>query len=234
MGRLWGTVIVVLLTFVMIKWLRALRRVPPPPEPFRIPAPDPDGFAVRGFDLYVRLDPARRLEMLGAVRAAVGSHGSVYDQTTHAVVLWHELNPPEELLERLSRDLETRVIWLAFQKQVDAFGYQRWENGTRLRRLVYGCYDQERTWEQVDGEPEPWEGAAIFDVLGLEGRIASLRQLGKDSRLIPEEEESLRQIWRERRLDVGSVEPAIEGRDVAEAVALAYRLPGWTEGTQPG
>jgi hypothetical protein len=191
-------------------------------------APDPNRFMLRGFDFYVRLEPTRRAEMLDAVRSAVGADGTVYDQNTHAVVLWREFHPPEQLLGRLSRDLNTQVIWLAFQKQVDAFAYERWENGTRLRRLAFGCYDKERTWEQVDGEPEAWEAAAIFDPAQLDIRISGSRRLGPGFALAPEEEQKLRQLWRERRLTVDSQEPNITGRDVAEAAAIAHGLPGWT------
>ena len=196
-------------------------------SPFRMPAPDPNVFMIRGFDFYARLDPERRVPMLESVRSAVAGRGTVYDQGSHAVVLWHDFHPPEQLLEGLSRDLPTQVIWLSFQKQVDAFEYVRWEGGTRLRHLVFGCYEKERTWERVEGEPEPWEAAAIFDVARLERRLASSEALSPESRTTPEEAARLRALWRERRLLVDSSEPGIEARDVAEAVAIAHGLPGW-------
>jgi hypothetical protein len=191
------------------------------------PAADPSRFVLRGFEFYVRLEPARRVEMLDTVRRAVGADGTVYDRNTHAVVSWRDHHPPEQLLESLSRALKTHVIWLAFQKQVDAFAYERWENGTRLRRLAFGCYEHERTWEQVDGEPEEWEAAAIFDAARLDTRLSQARRVGPAFAFAPEKEQELRQLWRERRLNVGSQEPDINGRDVAEAVAIAHGLPGW-------
>lgn len=197
------------------------------PAAFHMPTPDPNVFMIRGFDFYARLDPDRRGQMLGSIATAVAGRGTLYDQGTHAVVLWHDFQPPEQLLDGLSRDLRTQVIWLSFQKQVDAFEYVRWDNGTRLRHLVFGCYEKERTWERVEGEPEPWEAAAIFDAARLERRLASGRALSPEFRRAPEEEARLRAIWRERRLAVDSDEPNIEARDVAEAAAIAHGLPGW-------
>lgn len=192
-----------------------------------LPPPDPNVFMIRGFDFYVRLRPQERVRMLAAIRNAVGTDGAVYDQASHAVVLWGDFRPPETVLERLSRDFQTEVIWLAFQKQVDAFGYERWHNGSLLRRLTYGCFEKERTWEEVDGMPEPWEAAALFDARELESRLLSERALSPEFRMTEDDVNRLRTVWREHRLEVNSTEPMITGRDVAEAVAAAYGLPGW-------
>ena len=166
----------------------------------QLPPPDPNVFEIRGFDFYVRLDPARRGEMLDAVRSAIAGDGTLYDQDTHGVVLWHDFNPPEALLQRLSMELDTQVIWLSFQRTVDAFEYARWESGALRRHLVYGCYEQERTWEKAEGEPESWEGEGLFGLRGGEGPT---------------------------RVEVGAFEPILEARDAAEAVAVAFGLPGW-------
>jgi hypothetical protein len=192
-----------------------------------IPLPNPDAFMIRGFDFYVPLDGPRRSEMLDAIRSGIGEKGTLYDQDTHAVVLWHDFNPPSDLLERLSRDLRAEIIWLSFQKIVDAFEYQHWEDGTRRRHLVFGCYEQERTWEKVEGEPEGWESEGLFDPRRLERRIDGQRRMGPEYELPADEQARLRQIWQERRLTVDSMEPNIEARDAAEAVAMAYGLPGW-------
>jgi hypothetical protein len=224
---IWAVFVLGVVLALAIKWVLAAPR-PVERPPFRIPEPDPDVFMLRGYDFYVRLDASRRHTMLEAVRNAVGTNGTVYDQKTHAVVLWHDFQPPEPLLARLSKDLKTQVIWLAFQKQVDAFGYARWENGARLRRLAFGCYEKERTWEQVDGEPEPWEASALFDKDRLERRLSAQHRLGGELAPTAEEEDMLREVWRERCLIVESVEPSINGLDVARAVALEHGLPGWS------
>lgn len=225
----WTAIVVVGLAF--IAWIIGRTRIAPSPSggavAFHRPTPDPNVFMLRGTDFYVRLDPPRRLEMLDAVSKVVGSEGTVYDQSTHAVVVWHDYHPPEALLASLARDLGTQVIWLSFQKTVDAFEYIRWEAGQRLRWLTFGCYEKERTWERIEGRPEAWEAAAIFNGERLERRLASNLKLPAEFHTTPAEADRLRTIWREKRLAVDSEEPNIEARDVAEAAAIAYALPGW-------
>jgi hypothetical protein len=224
-----AVVIVTVIAVITVQWVRAGQRPAPvaPPEPYRLPPPDPNVFMPRGFDFYVRLETARRTTMLDAITVVIGTDGTLYDQETHGVVLWHGTNPPMQLLQLLSSELNTQVVWLAFQKQVDAFEYARWENGTLMRHLVFGCYEQERAWEHVEGEPEPWEAAAIFEETRLERRFSQARRLSFVT-YTPEDEKELRRIWRERRLVVGNHEPNISGRNVAEAAALANGLPGWS------
>ena len=224
----WAAALVVVLLVVVLAVARRRRPAPPaPPPPLRLPDADPDVFLIRGFDFYVRLDPARRSEMLDALRSAVAGEGTLYDRGTHGVVLWHDFDPPVALMAQLSGELQAEVIWLSFQRQVDAFEFARWEDGILRRHLVYGCYEQERTWEKVEGDPEPWEAAALFDPRELERRIATARETDPEFRMTAEHEEELREIWRERRLAADSFEPNIIARDTAEAVAIAYGLPGW-------
>src|SRR5207249_10819767 len=72
--------------------------------------------------------------------------------------------PPKDALVGLSSDLDTDVIWLSFQSVVDAFQFHHWRGGSLLRSLVFGCYgDEERTWNQVEGQCEPWEREAFFE-----------------------------------------------------------------------
>jgi len=194
---------------------------------FQIAMLDPDVFSIRGFEFYIRLKSEMKDSMLVTIRDTVGQESMIYDQESYAVVLWKDFNPPEKFLKDLSGRLKTDVIWLVFQKQVDAFGYQHWQNGTCLRRLVFSCYDKERTWEEIDGTSEPWEKTAIFDESKLEKRLAFDKKLGSARQISENEEQKLRTIWHERRLQIGSSEPYIYGRDVAEAVAIAYNLPGW-------
>jgi hypothetical protein len=74
------------------------------------------------------------------------------------------LEPPHDSLHDLSVEFGTDVIWLSFQSVVDAFQFHHWHDGSLLRSLVYGCYgDEERTWNRVDGDPETWEGSALFE-----------------------------------------------------------------------
>ncbi len=164
--------------------------------------------------IYVRAsDP----ETAAAVRAAYpeaytepGSEFYAAEQT------WFK--PPVDDLTRLSAQLGTDVIWLAFQSAVDAFEFQRWQAGRLVRSLVYGCYGDERTWERAEGEPEPWEAGAIF---GPEHLAHALRY-ADDAEAV-----ELRRIWRETEIAPGRMEPILDAREVARAAAQFYRLPGW-------
>jgi hypothetical protein len=69
---------------------------------------------------------------------------------------------PDAELQALSARLKTDVIWLSFQSAVDAFQYHHWSDGRHLRSLVYGCFENEREWERVEGTPQPWEGSVFF------------------------------------------------------------------------
>jgi hypothetical protein len=126
---------------------------------------------------------------------------------------------PEPELSDLSVKLATDVIWLSFQSVVDAFQFQHWRNGEHIRSLIYGCFEQERTWEQVKGRAEPWEQQALFDP----GRLAIALEYTED----PGERRELERIYRESDLSAGRTEPSIDARERARDVAKYYRLPGW-------
>jgi hypothetical protein len=103
---------------------------------------------------------------------------------------------PERELSDLSAHLRTDVIWLGFQSLVDAFQFHHWRDGTHVRSLVYGCFEQERTWERVEGAPEPWEQHALFDP-----EFLALRLQYTDD---PDERQELERIYREADVSAGS------------------------------
>ena len=191
------------------------------------PKPDPARLEIRGFEFYVRLDPARSGESLQALATAVGNRGTIYPRSQWAMVLWDDFFAPDALLREISDSLATQVIWLSFQKQVDAFELQHWAKGQLQRRLMFGCYEKERTWEKVEGQPEAWEAAALFDPRDLQREIEFLKDYPPQGKTLVAAEAELRAIWSEHRLSVDSQLPNITGRDAAEAVAVAYSLPGW-------
>ena len=126
---------------------------------------------------------------------------------------------PDEMLASLSSRLQTDVIWLSFQSVVDAFQFFHWQEGARIRVLVYGC-EQERTWERVEGTPEPWESAALFDQAYLEDMVECSETDAQRHDII--------RIYHERLIAPGSFEPSVEAREAARAAASFYRLPGWS------
>ena len=131
-----------------------------------------------------------------------------------------DLSPPREKLRGVSAELRTDGIWLSFQSTVDAFEYHHWRAGAALRSLVYGCYEEERTWEEISGTPEPWEQTVLFGQNELE---RSLNCIQEESY-----QEELRRIWRERELLPGRTDPGIDARETARGVAEFYRFPGWS------
>lgn len=75
---------------------------------------------------------------------------------------------PETILAELSSQLGTDVMWMSLQSTVDAFQFHHWKSGKHIRSLVYGCFQEERTWERAEGEPEPWEREVFFNPKDLE------------------------------------------------------------------
>ncbi len=128
--------------------------------------------------------------------------------------------PPEEKLCDLSARLDTEVIWLTFQSVVDAFGYHHWCRGTCLRSLVFGCNKEERTWERSEGEAEFWERDAIFTPEELAFLLENA---------IDDERKEYERIWRLSSPVPGQTVPCLDARETARAVAIYYRLPGWSD-----
>lgn len=125
--------------------------------------------------------------------------------------------PPEPDLGRLSAALKTDVIWLGFQSAVDAFQFHLWRDGNHVRALVYGFFEEERTWERVEGTAEPWEREIFFSQEELN---RSLRFANGDAH-----REELRRIWREAEISTGKIEPSLDSRDCAHTIARYYQLP---------
>ncbi|MBA4147015.1 MAG: hypothetical protein H0X66_02790 [Verrucomicrobia bacterium] len=68
-----------------------------------------------------------------------------------------------------------------------------------MRWLVIGCFVEERKWERVERNPEPWERENFFNDKSLEFELKwKDTQNGKDE---------LRRIWREAEVQPGKTEP---------------------------
>jgi hypothetical protein len=100
------------------------------------------------------------------------------------------------------------------------FEFHHWRAGASLRSLVFGCYKEERTWERVEGEQEPWEQNALFDPNGLK----SVLEYAKTD----QEKRDFERIWREAELLPGRTEPSLDSRDAAWKVAEHFKFPGWS------
>jgi hypothetical protein len=155
---------------------------------------------------------------MAAVRA---EHPSAYTESGSEFYAIEEPTnyvPPESDLASLSSRLNTDVLWLGFQSAVDAFQFHHWRSGAHFRALVFGCFDEKRTWERVEGEPEEWERLAFFNEVRLRDALEYV-----DSA----EARNLQRIWRNAEIVPGRTEPSINGRESARRVAEFYRLPGW-------
>ena len=126
---------------------------------------------------------------------------------------------PDGELQALSKQLHTDVIWLSFQSAVDAFHYRRWSMGEHIRTLVYGCWKQERIWEEVTGNVEAWERTVLFDPAELASQLKHL-----DS---AEQRHHLERVYQTQSLVVGEPDPGLEAREAARGVATFFNLPGW-------
>ena len=88
-----------------------------------------------------------------------------------------------------------------------------------MRSLAFGCYKEERTWETVSGEAEPWEKEAFFETEGLETLLEFTEE--------EEEKDELRRIWSQAELLPGRTEPGLNAGGCAHKVAAFYSFPGW-------
>jgi|GEM_PF-990166 len=153
--------------------------------------------------IYVRATEPAKVAALSAEHPTAytepGSEFYAIDQESTNFV------PPETDLASLSDRLGTDVLWLGFQSLVDAFQFHHWRSGKHVRALVFGCFEQERTWERVEGEGEAWERATFFDDKRLARRLEWASS---------QDAEELRRIWREAEIKPGRIEPGIDGREI--------------------
>lgn len=173
-------------------------------------------------DAYVRI-PERRAE--GIRSRAGGRPVHVMDGKQYCRVEWGGFDAPESWLRETSRELNTDVLWLVFQKQADAFAFEHWIAGELKRRLTYGVED-ERVWECVDGVAEAWEADAFFSPRILERRLKVLQVIDMPGAQRQDAIEALERVWAEQRIEVGATEPAVSAGSVGPAVARYYDLPG--------
>ncbi|HDN25724.1 MAG TPA: hypothetical protein ENG03_01245 [Thioploca sp.] len=120
----------------------------------------------------------------------------------------------DDLIAALSKKYECEVVFLSFQTVVDAFQYLYDKNGEQIRKLIYGCSEQERTWEQSNGATQPWE-TCLFDPDELTDSL----EFAEES-----EREQLVQIWEEKRIEPGSYYPSVDAKQTA--MFFIYCLDG--------
>ena len=128
-----------------------------------------------------------------------------------------DFEAPEAELAELSAFLGTDVIWLSFQSVVDAFQFHHWRGGQNVRALVYGCFQDERTWERAEGKAEPWEREVLFSDKELEHVLEFTDG--------DEQREELQRIWKDGEISPGNTEPGMDSRSCAHNIAAHYGFP---------
>ena len=151
---------------------------------------------------------------------------SIGDAYIGTVLTPEDYEPPQATLSKLSADFSTDVIWLGFQSSVDAFHFRHWFNGACVRSLVYGCRQEERTWEEVEGQAEAWEAGAFFSAASREHLVKQAP--GDEAKRLEYE-----RIWNNRELVPGRMEPMVSSKQVAWIVARHYHFPGWETPGRP-
>ena len=124
---------------------------------------------------------------------------------------------PEKILANLSAQLGTDVMWMSLQSAVDAFQFHHWKAGKHIRSLVYGCFQEERTWERAEGEPEPWERDVFFNPKDLEFELKWANDEAQ--------RQELKRIWQNAEIIPGQMMPSVPSKDRAHKIARIYRFP---------
>ncbi|MEZ5429481.1 MAG: hypothetical protein R2747_24770 [Pyrinomonadaceae bacterium] len=112
----------------------------------------------------------------------------------------------EMLIDHLSKKAGA-AVFLGFQSVVDAFQFVLAKDDRIVRKLVYGCFQNEREWEVVEGEEQEWEEVVFFET-------------EYDEDWDEEFDEFVSPL-------VGSSSPGIDARNTCEEIAEFYDLPGW-------
>ena len=122
-------------------------------------------------------------------------------------------------LGSLSLEFDTDVLWLGFCSASDSFRFHHWRSGREVRALAFGWFKEQGVWELAEGDPEPWERPAFF----LPRTLAIWSEEAGEA-----EAEEMRRVWAAAEVRPGRVIPPIDARESARAVAVFYRLPGWS------
>lgn len=123
--------------------------------------------------------------------------------------------------ERYSRELNTETIYLAFSSVTDSLQFTHSMQGKTLRHIQYGMYVEQGIWEEVAGNPEPWESLAFFSPNSME--------ILEDYQPDDPDYERISEIYRQRLIRASETYPMIDARESARVAAKHYRLTDWLD-----
>lgn len=123
-------------------------------------------------------------------------------------------------LSALSKDFG-EAISIAVQTVADLVIYDHFVAGARVRGLTYAG---EAGWIRVAGEPEPWEGKALFSST----RLAELHEALEDDfegEELERQKADLERLWKVGKLVEGSARPDADPAGVARSIEKHFSLP---------
>jgi hypothetical protein len=121
-------------------------------------------------------------------------------------------------LDRISKELGTEIIYLAFSSVTDSFQFTRSISGSTVRHLQYGMYVEQGLWEEVGGSAEEWEKPAFFT-----------RDMPADELQDHPDRDRIAEIYAKGTVSGGEIYPMIDARESARAAAVHYRLTDWLD-----
>lgn len=132
------------------------------------------------------------------------------------------LYPKEGTLANASLWLRTDVICVGFQSTANLFYFAHFKGGVKLRVLAYFAFDwnwnSSCVWQRVEGQPEPWESSAFWQMGGL---ACELDNAGSSP-----ERFRIERIWDAGTLIAGETTPSISAEGATDWVRDHYNLPG--------
>jgi hypothetical protein len=130
----------------------------------------------------------------------------------------HILRFTRQSVQAVADELCREVIYLSFSSVADSIQFTRCTPGRLHRHLQHGMYVEQSLWEEVEGDPEPWEAAAFFPATMIRG-WDDPQDLDRKLRV--------EELYRRRFVVQGEDDHYIDGRESARAAAHFYGLSGW-------
>ncbi len=169
---------------------------------------------------YVRLaDRAKDVERL---RGRIDSGAALHDDGKSAFAVWLVPSPTFEAddLTALSRDFG-EALSIAVQTIADLVIYDHFSAGKRVRGLTYAG---EAGWIRVVGEPEPWEGKALFSAAKLAELTDELEE-DFEGDVLAREKADLEKLWLAGKLEEGKPRPPADPAALTRAIEKHFGLP---------
>jgi len=166
-------------------------------------------------DLYIRCGSANELaEIRVHYPSASLDAGAKFARIS---VSGHARFRPADV-RAIADQTQKEVIYLSFSSVTDSLQFTRCTPGTLHRHLQHGMYVEQGLWEEVEGDPEPWEPEAFFPAKMIQGWD------DPDDR---EQKRRMEELYDRRFVVQGETDHLVDGRESARSAAHFYSLSGW-------